>query len=189
MELAKVSGLGDKTFTQCAGFLRLPDGTNPLDNSAVHPESYTIVEKMAQDLSVDVAGLVGNESLIKNIDIKKYATAQTGVLTLTDIVQELKKPGVDPRKSFETAQFSEDINTLDDLKENMVLDGTVTNVTNFGAFVDIGVHQDGLVHISKLSSKFITNPHEVVSVGDTLKVKVLKIDTELKRISLEVLGK
>jgi len=188
-DLLAVSGFGDKTFEQCAGFLRIPQGTNPLDNSGVHPESYPIVEKMAQDLSVAVTELVGNENLIKNIDVKKYVTETTGVLTLNDIVEELKKPGVDPRKNFETASFSDEINSLEDLKENMLLDGTVTNVTNFGAFVDIGVHQDGLVHISKLSSKFITNPHEVVSVGDTVKVKVLKVDTELKRISLEVVGK
>jgi uncharacterized protein len=184
----KIPGLGEKTFIQCAGFLRISGGRNPLDNSGVHPESYAAVERMASDLGVDVAGLIGNESLIKQIDVKKYASAETGVLTLNDIVQELKKPGVDPRKNFSTANFSREINSLEDLQENMILDGTVTNVTNFGAFVDIGVHQDGLAHISKLSSKFITNPHEVVSVGDTLKVKVLKIDAELKRISLEVIG-
>ena len=187
-ELLKVSGLGEKTFVQCAGFLRIPGGTNPLDNSGVHPESYTAVENMARDLGVDVEGLIGNTGLISKIDPKKYVTENTGLLTLYDIVEELKKPGVDPRKDFSTAEFSDDVNTLDDLQENMVLNGTVTNVTNFGAFVDIGVHQDGLVHISKLSNKFITNPHEVVSVGDTVKVKVLKVDTELKRISLEVVS-
>ncbi|MDR1195701.1 MAG: RNA-binding transcriptional accessory protein [Endomicrobium sp.] len=185
-ELLKVAGLGEKTFVQCAGFLRIPGGTNPLDNSGVHPESYTAVERMSADLGVDVEGLIGNENLISRIEAKKYVTETVGLLTLNDIIQELKKPGVDPRKDFSTAQFSEDINTLEDLKEDMVLNGTVTNVTNFGAFVDIGVHQDGLVHISKLSSRFVTNPHEVVSVGDTVKVKVLKVDTELKRISLEV---
>ncbi|MCL2485434.1 MAG: RNA-binding transcriptional accessory protein [Endomicrobia bacterium] len=188
-ELLKVSGLGEKTFVQCAGFLRIPGGTNPLDNSAVHPESYTVVVKMAQDLGVDVSGLVGNESLIKNINPSNYVTPETGILTLNDIVAELKKPGVDPRKDFSGFEFSTEINTLDDLKENMILDGTVTNVTNFGAFVDIGVHQDGLVHISKLSSRFVDNPYQVVSVGETLKVKVLKVDAELKRISLEVVGK
>ncbi|MDR3307079.1 MAG: RNA-binding transcriptional accessory protein [Endomicrobium sp.] len=186
--LMNVPLFGEKTFTQCSGFLRIAGGTNPLDNSAVHPESYPVVEKMAAELSVDVAGLVGNEELIKKIDPKKYVTSDVGLLTLNDIVQELKKPGVDPRKDFSTARFSDEINTLKDLKENMVLDGTVTNVTNFGAFVDIGVHQDGLVHISKLSAKFVTNPREVVSVGETLKVKVLKVDVELKRISLEVAG-
>ncbi|MDR3112364.1 MAG: RNA-binding transcriptional accessory protein [Elusimicrobiota bacterium] len=188
-ELLNVPLLGDKTFVQCAGFLRIPEGTNPLDNSAVHPESYSIVEQMAKDLSVNVSGLIGNENLVKQIEPIKYTTEQFGILTLSDILQELKKPGVDPRKDFTTAEFSTEINSLEDLKEDMVLNGTVTNVTNFGAFIDIGVHQDGLVHISKLSSKFVANPHEVVSVGDTLKVKVLKIDDELKRISLEIVGK
>ncbi|MDR2425927.1 MAG: RNA-binding transcriptional accessory protein [Endomicrobium sp.] len=185
-ELLKVIGLGEKTFVQCAGFLRIQNGLNPLDNSGVHPESYVAVEKMALDLGVDIEGLIGNENLINQIDPKKYITENTGLLTLNDIMHELKKPGVDPRRDFLTAEFSSEINTLEDIQENMVLNGTVTNVTNFGAFVDIGVHQDGLVHISKLSSRFITNPHEVVSVGDTVKVKVLKVDTELKRISLEV---
>jgi uncharacterized protein len=188
-DLMNVPLFGEKTFTQCSGFLRITNGTNPLDNSAVHPESYSVVEKMAADLFVDIVGLIGNEDLIKKIDPKKYITPETGLLTLNDIIQELKKPGIDPRKDFSTAQFSDEINTLDDLKESMILYGTVTNVTNFGAFVDIGVHQDGLVHISKLSSKFVTNPHEVVSVGETLKVKVLKVDAELKRISLEVIGR
>ncbi|MDR1103843.1 MAG: helix-hairpin-helix domain-containing protein, partial [Endomicrobium sp.] len=187
-ELMNIPLFGEKTFTQCSGFLRVAGGINPLDNSAVHPENYPIVEKMAADLSVDVSGLIGNEKLIKKIDPKKYVTSDVGLLTLNDIIQELKKPGVDPRKDFSTTQFSDEINTLEDLKENMVLDGTVTNVTNFGAFVDIGVHQDGLVHISKLSSKFVSNPHEFISVGETLKVRVLKVDSELKRISLEVVG-
>lgn len=184
-ELKKVSGMGDKTFVQCAGFLRIPNGINPLDNSGVHPESYAAVEKMAKDLGVEVEGLIANENLIQKIDANKYVTQDIGLLTLNDIIQELKKPGVDPRKDFSSIEFSSDINTLEDLKEGMVLDGTVTNVTNFGAFVDIGVHQDGLIHISKLSSKFVTNPHEIVSVGDTVKVKVLSVDAELKRISLE----
>lgn len=187
-ELLKVAGLGEKTFVQCAGFLRIPGGSNPLDNSGVHPESYAAVERMAEDLGVEVDGLIGNENLIKRIEPGKYVTAGTGLFTLNDIIEELKKPGVDPRKDFSTAEFSTDINTLEDLKENMVLNGTVTNVTDFGAFVDIGVHQDGLVHISKLSGRFVKNPHEVVSVGDTVKVKVLKVDAELKRISLEVVG-
>jgi uncharacterized protein len=185
-ELMKVTGLGEKTFQQCAGFLRISGGVNPLDNSGVHPESYAAVENMARDLGVDVEGLIGNTDLISKIDPKKYVTENTGLLTLNDIIEELKKPGVDPRRDFSTAEFSSDINTLEDLRQDMVLNGTVTNVTNFGAFIDIGVHQDGLAHISKLSGKFITNPHEVVSVGDTVKVKVLKVDTDLKRISLEV---
>jgi uncharacterized protein len=188
-ELLNVQMFGEKTWTQCAGFLRIAGGNNPLDNSAVHPETYPVVEKIAQDLSVNISDLIGNEHLIKTIDINKYVTAEFGKLTLKDIIEELKKPGVDPRKNFETAEFNDEINTIEDLKEEMVLEGTVTNVTNFGVFVDIGVHQDGLAHISKISDKFISNPHEAASVGDTLKVKVLKVDVELKRISLEVVGK
>ncbi|MDD4166578.1 MAG: helix-hairpin-helix domain-containing protein, partial [Endomicrobiaceae bacterium] len=184
-ELLDVSGLGQKTFTQCAGFLRIPKGDHPLDNSAIHPENYVIVEKMAKDLSVPSEELVGNQSLVAKINIKDYVTDTVGTLTLNDIIAELKKPGVDPRKDFSSTEFSAEINSIEDLKEDMVLDGTVTNVTNFGAFVDIGVHQDGLVHISKLSSKFVSNPHDVISVGETVKVRVIKIDTELSRISLE----
>jgi transcriptional accessory protein Tex/SPT6 len=150
-DLMKVPLFGEKTFKQCAGFLRIAGGVNPLDNSAVHPESYSVVEQMAKDLSVDVSGLIGNEGLVKKIDPKKYVTQDIGLLTLNDIVAELKKPGIDPREDFSTAEFSDDINTLEDLKENIILGGTVTNVTNFGAFVDIGVHQDGLVHISNQS--------------------------------------
>jgi uncharacterized protein len=180
-----VSALGPKTFTQSAGFLRIPKGDHPLDNSAIHPENYVIVEKMAKDLSIPSEELVGNVSLVSKINIKDYVTDTVGTLTLNDIIAELKKPGVDPRKDFSSTEFSSEINSIDDLKEDMVLDGTVTNVTNFGAFIDIGVHQDGLVHISKLSDKFITNPHEVIAVGETVKVRILKIDAELSRISLE----
>ncbi len=184
-ELLDVSGLGQKTFTQCAGFLRIPKGDHPLDNSAIHPENYVIVEKMAKDLSVPSEELVGNQPLVSKINIKDYVTDTVGTLTLNDIIAELKKPGVDPRKDFSSTEFSAEINSIEDLKEDMVLDGTVTNVTNFGAFVDIGVHQDGLVHISKLSSKFVSNPHDVIAVGETVKVRVIKIDPELSRISLE----
>jgi uncharacterized protein len=140
---------------------------------------------MAKDLSVPSEELVGNQTLVAKINIKDYVTDTVGTLTLNDIIAELKKPGVDPRKDFSSTEFSAEINSIEDLKEDMVLDGTVTNVTNFGAFVDIGVHQDGLVHISKLSSKFVSNPHDVISVGETVKVRVIKIDTELSRISLE----
>ncbi|MDD5101699.1 MAG: Tex family protein [Endomicrobiaceae bacterium] len=184
-ELLNVSMFGPKTFTQCAGFLRIANGDTPLDNSAIHPESYHIVEKMASDLSMTPENLIGNITAISRINLKNYISDTVGSLTLNDIIAELKKPGVDPRKDFSSTEFSSDINSMEDLKENMVLDGTVTNVTNFGAFVDIGVHQDGLVHISKLSDKFISSPHEVVSVGDTIKVKVLKVDQDLARISLE----
>ena len=184
-ELLNVSMFGEKTFTQCAGFLRITGGDNPLDNSAIHPESYPIVEKMAQDLSMTPESLIGNTSAISKINLKDYVSDTIGIPTLNDIICELKKPGVDPRKDFSFTEFSSEINSIEDLKEDMVLEGTVTNVTNFGAFVDIGVHQDGLVHISKLSDRFISNPYEVVSVGETIKVKVLKVDTELSRISLE----
>ena len=184
-QLLNVSMFGEKTFTQCAGFLRIADGDNPLDNSAIHPESYPIVEKMAQDLSMTPDQLIGNTSAISKINLKNYVTDTVGMLTLNDIVAELKKPGVDPRETFVSTEFSDEINSIEDLKEDMILDGTVTNVTNFGAFVDIGVHQDGLVHISKLSDKFVSNPHDVVSVGQTIKVRVLKVDTDLSRISLE----
>lgn len=184
-ELLNVSMFGPKTFTQCSGFLRIANGDTPLDNSAIHPESYPIVEKIASDLSMTPENLIGNTTAISRINLKNYISDTVGSLTLNDIIAELKKPGVDPRKDFSSTEFSADINSMEDLKENMVLDGTVTNVTNFGAFVDIGVHQDGLVHISKLSDKFISSPHEVVSVGDTIKVKVLKIDQDLARISLE----
>jgi len=184
-ELLNVSMFGEKTFTQCSGFLRIANGENPLDNSAIHPESYPIVEKMAQDLSMTPGELIGNTSAISKINLKNYVSDTVGMLTLNDIISELKKPGVDPRKDFSFTEFSSEINSIEDLKENMVLDGTVTNVTNFGAFVDIGVHQDGLVHISKLSDKFVSNPYEVVSVGQTIKVKVLKVDVDLSRISLE----
>ena len=184
-ELLNVSMFGEKTFTQCAGFLRIAGGDNPLDNSAIHPESYPIVEKMAHDLSMTPENLIGNTSAISKINLKDYVSDTIGMLTLNDIICELKKPGVDPRKDFSFTEFSSEINSIEDLKEDMVLEGTVTNVTNFGAFVDIGVHQDGLVHISKLSDRFVSNPYEVVSVGETIKVKVLKVDTELSRISLE----
>jgi uncharacterized protein len=186
-ELLKVAGLGPKIYEQCAGFLRVPESENPLDNSAIHPERYALVQQIAADLGANVAGLIANAALINKIDLNKYVSGTVGLPTLTDIAAELKKPGVDPRKNFETAQFDDAINDIADLKENMVLNGTVTNVTNFGAFVDIGVHQDGLVHISKLADKFVRDPHEVVAVGDSVKVRVLKIETELKRISLEKL--
>jgi uncharacterized protein len=185
-ELLKVPTLGEKSFTQCAGFLRISQGANPLDNSAVHPERYGVVEQMAADLQTTVSELIANEPLLAKIDIDKYVSPDIGKLTLTDIVEELKKPGFDPRKDFSSLEFSIDVNTIDDISEGMALDGTVTNVTNFGAFVDIGIHQDGLVHISKLSSKFVKDPHAVVSVGETVKVRVLKIDKDLQRISLEI---
>jgi len=184
-QLLKVAKLGNKAFEQCAGFLRIRNCENPLDNSAIHPESYHIVEKMAKDLGVKTKELIGNEELISQIKINDYVNNKIGLLTLQDIISELKKPGLDPRKEFSSLEFSSEINEMSDLQIGMELDGIVTNVTNFGAFVDIGVHQDGLVHISKLSNKFVSNPHDVVSVGDTFKVKVASVDKQLKRISLE----
>ncbi len=185
-ELLEVPKLGRKAFEQCAGFLRIAGGTNPMDNSAIHPESYPVVEQMARDLRVEPAALVGNEKLVARIAPEKYVTETAGLPTLNDIMAELRKPGVDPRRDFSSLKFSSYINDLSDLKEGMVLDGTVTNVTNFGAFVDIGVHQDGLIHISKLSDRYVKNPHDVVAVGDTVKVRVVSIDKELKRIGLSM---
>jgi len=186
-EVNKVSKLGPRTFEQCAGFLRIRSSSNPLDNSAIHPETYHIVEKIANDRRVSLDQIIGNEKLISLIDIEKYVTEDFGIPTLTDILDELKKPGIDPRKEFKSVEFSTEINDLEDLTEDMILEGNVTNVTNFGAFVDIGVHQDGLIHISKLSNSFVKDPNDIVSVGDTVTVKVLDIDVALKRISLEMM--
>ena len=180
----QVSGLGPKAFEQCAGFLRLPSSPHPLDASAVHPERYQLVERMAADLGVAITELVGNAELASKIDISKYVTAEVGEPTLRDILAELKKPGRDPRATFEPPKFRDDVMSMEDLKEGMVLEGVVTNVTAFGAFVDVGVHQDGLVHVSKLSDRFIKDPSEVVKAGDKLKVKVLEVDLARKRISL-----
>jgi len=185
-ELLQVAKLGARTFEQCAGFLRIAQGDNPLDNSAIHPESYAVVEKMAKDLGVDIQKLIANQDLIAKINPAEYVTESIGLPSLRDILQELAKPGFDPRKEFTNVVFSAEINKLEDLKVDMVLPGVVTNVANFGAFVDIGVHQDGLIHISKLSKKFVKDPHDVLSVGDTIKVKVLAIDLALKRVSLEM---
>jgi protein Tex len=184
-ELLKVPKLGKKVFEQSAGFLKIRNSNNSLDNSSIHPESYCIVKNMAKDLNVKINELIGNIQLISSIDIEKYITETIGKLTLTDIISELKKPGVDPREEFVGLEFDTNINTIDDLSINLELKGKVTNVTNFGAFVDIGVHQDGLVHISQLSDSFVKDPNEIVSVGDIVKVKVLDVDKELKRISLK----
>lgn len=182
--LMKVTGLGPKTFEQCAGFVRVQDGEHPLDASAVHPERYALVEQMAKDLGVEVAKLVGNDALVAKIDVKKYVQGDVGEPTLKDILAELKKPGRDPRDTFEPPAFRDDVRTMDDLKPGMALEGVVTNVTAFGAFVDIGVHQDGLVHVSQLSDRFVKDPSEVVKAGDKLKVRVLEVDMVRKRISL-----
>jgi uncharacterized protein len=185
-ELRKVSGLGDKTFEQAAGFLRIRGGANPLDNSAVHPERYGLVEAMAKALKTTVDKLIGNKENLRGIDKKQFVTEEVGLPTIEDIIAELDKPGRDPRKSFTYASFNDAVSEIKHLTPGMALEGTVTNVTNFGAFVDIGVHQDGLVHISQLADKYVTDPRTVVSVGQVVKVRVLEIDEKLKRISLSM---
>ena len=187
--LKKVPGLGPKAFEQATGFLRIRDGENPLDASAVHPESYHIVEAMAKDLKCSVKDLMQNEELRKKIDLKKYTTDKVGLPTLNDIMSELSKPGRDPREKFELFSFAEGINSMEDLKVGMKLPGIVTNITNFGAFVDIGVHQDGLVHKSELADKFVKNPAEVVKLQQKVSVTVLNVDIARKRISLSMKDK
>ncbi|MBN1129627.1 MAG: helix-hairpin-helix domain-containing protein, partial [Chitinispirillaceae bacterium] len=184
--LKKVPGLGEKTFEQAAGFLRIPGAYNPLDNSAVHPEAYPVVKKIALSLDTTVKDLIGNLDLLRSIDVHKFVEGNTGTLTLQDIIKELEKPGRDPRAEFTYAHFSDTVHEIGDLAEGMVLEGSVTNVTNFGAFVDIGVHQDGMVHLSELSDSFVKDPLSVVRVGQIVKVRVLKVDAELKRISLSM---
>ena len=183
-DLKKVTGLGPKAFEQSAGFLRIRGAANPLDASAVHPERYELVQTMASDLGVDVAVLVGNAALADRIDVRKYITNDVGEPTLKDIVSELKKPGRDPRAVFEKPAFRDDVTTIDDVHEGMTLEGVVTNVTAFGAFVDIGIHQDGLVHVSELADRFIRDPAEVVKAGDRIKVRVIGVDKARNRVSL-----
>ena len=183
-DLRKVKGLGDKAFEQCAGFLRIRGAENPLDASAVHPERYALVEKMAADIGVSVGGLVGNSEAVKRIDIRRYICGDVGEPTLKDIVAELVKPGRDPRKTFEPPKFREDVTKIEDVREGMKLEGVVTNVTAFGAFVDIGVHQDGLVHLSELSDNYVSDPASVVKAGDRLTVTVIGVDRDRGRISL-----
>ncbi|MGS3177440.1 Tex family protein [Aeromonas sanarellii] len=183
-QLLKVSRLGPKAFEQCAGFLRIRGGSNPLDGSAVHPESYPVVERILAKLEQTVDSLLGNSSLLRTLKPSDYTDEQFGVPTVTDIIGELDKPGRDPRPEFKTATFKEGVEKISDLVPEMVLEGVVTNVTNFGAFVDIGVHQDGLVHISSLTDRFVKDPREVVKAGDIVRVKVLEVDAPRKRISL-----
>jgi uncharacterized protein len=182
--LKQVPRLGEKTFEQAAGFLRVANGSNPLDASAVHPESYGLVESIAKDNEKQVAQIIGDREFLKNINAAKYANDKIGVITISDIISELEKPGRDPRGEFKTADFADGVETMKDLKVGMILEGSVTNVTNFGAFVDIGVHQDGLVHISALADKFVKDPHEVVKAGDIVKVKVMEVDLDRGRIAL-----
>ena len=186
MALKKVARLGDKAFEQAAGFLRIRNSDHPLDASAVHPERYILVEKMAKDLECKVEDLLKNDSLRKQIDLKKYMNEEVGLPTLQDILSELAKPGRDPRAEFEVFSFADGISKIDDLKAGMKLPGIVTNITNFGAFIDIGVHQDGLVHLSQMADKFISNPNEVVKVSQKVQVTVVEVDAARKRISLSM---
>lgn len=187
-ELLKVPRMGAKAFEQCAGFLRIPQADNPLDNSAVHPESYAIVEKMTKDLKCSIADLIKNKELRSQIDIKNYVTDTVGLPTLTDILQELDKPGRDPRQKIQVFEFDKNVQTIDDLREGMELPGIINNITNFGCFVDIGIKENGLVHISQLADKFVSDPTTIVSMHQHVRVRVLSIDHERKRIQLTMKG-
>lgn len=187
-QLLKVPRMGAKAYEQCAGFLRIPQAKNPLDNSAVHPESYPIVEQMAKDLNCTVADLIKDKELRGKIDLKKYVTDTIGLPTLTDILQELDKPGRDPRQKIQVFEFDKNVRTLDDLQEGMELPGIVTNITNFGCFVDIGIKENGLVHVSQLADRFVSNPADVVRIHQHVRVKVMSIDHERKRIQLTMKG-
>ena len=185
-QLLKVKRLGEKVYEQCAGFLRIPDAPNPLDNSAVHPERYSLVEKMATDLKCSVVDLIKDDEKRSKIELNKYTTNEVGLPTLNDIITELSKPGRDPRTGVVKMEFSEDIQTIEDLKIGMILPGIVTNITNFGAFVDLGIKQDGLIHISQMSDKFISSPSEVLKLHQAVEVKVIEIDSARKRIQLSL---
>jgi uncharacterized protein len=184
-ELKLVPRLGEKAFEQAAGFLRIHGAENPLDNSAVHPESYHLVEKMAKNLNISLKQLIENQNLQKSIDPKQYVTNEVGLPTLNDILNELKKPGRDPREQLESFEFG-NVNDIKDLSTNMVLPGIVTNITAFGCFVDIGVHQDGLVHLSNMANRFIKDPNEVVKVHQKVTVKVIEVDVQRKRVALSM---
>lgn len=185
-QLLKVKRLGEKVYEQCAGFLRIPDASNPLDNSAVHPERYSLVEKMATDLKCSVVDLIKDDEKRARIELNKYTSTEVGLPTLSDIITELAKPGRDPRTGVVKMEFSEDIQTIEDLKIGMILPGIVTNITNFGAFVDLGIKQDGLIHISQMSDKFISSPSEVLKLHQAVEVKVIEIDSARKRIQLSL---
>ena len=185
-QLLKVSRLGPKAFEQCAGFLRINHGDNPLDASTVHPEAYPVVQRILAATEQALQDLMGNASAVRSLKAVDFTDDKFGVPTVTDILKELEKPGRDPRPEFKTATFAEGVETLNDLQVGMILEGSVTNVTNFGAFVDIGVHQDGLVHISSLADKFVEDPHTVVKAGDIVKVKVMEVDLQRKRIALSM---
>jgi len=182
--LLKVARLGPKAFEQCAGFLRIRDGDDPLDSSAVHPESYPLVRRILKHLKTEIRAVIGDASVLRGLDPAAFADEKFGAPTVTDILKELEKPGRDPRPEFKAAHFKDGVEEMKDLTPGMLLEGVVTNVANFGAFVDIGVHQDGLVHVSALADRFVKDPREVVKPGDIVKVKVLEVDLKRKRISL-----
>ena len=187
-ELLKVPRMGAKAYEQCAGFLRIPGAENPLDNSAVHPESYAIVERMAKDLKCTVDELIKNQELRKKIDPKKYITETIGMPTLTDILNELEKPGRDPRQQIKAFEFDKNVRSIDDLQVGMELPGIVTNITNFGCFVDIGIKENGLVHVSQLADQYVSDPTTIVSIHQHVRVRILSVDTERKRIQLTMKG-
>ncbi|MCL2739494.1 MAG: helix-hairpin-helix domain-containing protein, partial [Bacteroidales bacterium] len=187
-ELKKVKRLGEKAFEQCAGFLRIPDAAYPLDNSAVHPERYALVQKMASDVQASIAELLGSETLRGQLVLSRYVSDEVGMPTLKDIMEELAKPGRDPRASIKVLEFSDEISSMEDLRPGMILPGIVTNITNFGAFVDIGIKQDGLVHVSQVVDKYITHPGEVLKLHQHVQVKVVEVDEARKRIQLTMRG-
>jgi uncharacterized protein len=186
LQLKKVPRLGEKTFEQSAGFLRVMGGDTPLDASAVHPEAYPVVKRILKQNGRQIGQVIGDNAFLRGLKVDDYTDERFGAPTVQDIIGELEKPGRDPRPEFRTAEFQEGVEKLSDLKPGMVLEGVATNVTNFGAFVDIGVHQDGLVHISAMSDKFVKDPHEVVKTGEVVKVKVMAVDLDRKRISLSM---
>ena len=187
-ELMKVPRMGAKALEQCAGFLRIPGAKNPLDNTAVHPESYHIVEQMAKDLKCTVNELIADKELRRKINISNYVTPIVGLPTLQDIMQELEKPGRDPRKTIKVFEFDKNVRTIADLREGMILPGIVGNITNFGAFVDIGIKENGLVHLSQLAERYISDPTEIVSIHQHVMVRVMNVDTDRKRIQLSMIG-
>jgi uncharacterized protein len=182
--IRKVTGIGPKTFEQCAGFLRVQGGSNPLDASAVHPESYALVQKIIERAKRPLAEIIGNGAALKTVPANAFVADGVGEITLRDVLAELEKPGRDPRPEFQVARFNDGVNDITDLREGMILEGTVTNVAAFGAFVDVGAHQDGLVHVSQLANKFVKDPKDVVKAGQIVKVKVVEVDVARKRIGL-----
>ncbi|MBR5856326.1 MAG: helix-hairpin-helix domain-containing protein, partial [Bacteroidales bacterium] len=186
-QLLNVKRLGEKVYEQAAGFLRIPGADNPLDNSAVHPERYALVSKMAASVNMQLHELIGNKDAVESIDLKRFVTDDVGLPTLNDIVQELAKPGRDPRTGIKVLEFSNDIFSIEDVKVGMELPGIVTNITNFGAFVDIGIKQNGLIHVSNMADRFISNPAEVVKLHQHVKVRVLEVDLKRQRIQLKLM--